>query len=375
MLTESTVRALSERNRQDAWRERLQEFASNPPEKMGDEWGVFLKELGLTQSYFLAVHEVLKQGRWKTALHQSAYVKKAAMTEARKMHLSIPHLDDTFELGKSPLVFMGGNELNRGTTRKGIEAALGAEYREYGKPHPTRIKGRHFVAEQFDPDEEVLWKEEQAREIRQSWPSDCWAVQQISKGLLSALKAHYADNPDEFLAWKISLERRDWKKLGKKAGLDPGEAKVLQYRADGISREQAMEQQRSEVARKAIQAAWKRFDRTGKKKKSGMERVQLFLTKNVPDEHSQDTRDIEAYAPAHPRSAISGNPLQTAWKRTGGTTREDLGSFLSKYRGLAFGRGATPLVTVANPAPFSRWSINFAFSHLGNLSTWNVPND
>lgn len=52
-----TVLALSEKNRQETWRERLQEFASKPPEEMGDEWGLFLKELGLTNDYYLAVCE------------------------------------------------------------------------------------------------------------------------------------------------------------------------------------------------------------------------------------------------------------------------------------------------------------------------------
>jgi hypothetical protein len=76
---------------------------------------------------------------------------------------------------------MGGNELNRGTTREGIEKALETEYRVHGKACPTGTKGRHYVAEQFDPDYDVLWKEEQARENGPFWPSNSWTKPQIPK--------------------------------------------------------------------------------------------------------------------------------------------------------------------------------------------------
>lgn len=114
MPTGSTARALSGRNRQEAWRERLRTFASKPPEEMGDEWGLFLKELGLTCNYFLAVCKVLKQGTWAAARNPRAYVKKAAKTEARKMHLVETPWNDTMEFGDKNLRFCDFNAESEG---------------------------------------------------------------------------------------------------------------------------------------------------------------------------------------------------------------------------------------------------------------------
>lgn len=322
MPTVSTVPASPGKSRQEAWREKFQEFASKPPEEMGDEWGLFLKELGLTHGHYLAVCEVLKQRRWATAKYPRAYVIYAATIEARKMHLSIPHKDDTLEFGKSPLVFMGGDELDRGTTRKGIEAALDSEDREHGAARPKRLKGKHYVAEQFS--HEAYEKEEMALEEAANsgpfWPSDCWIMQPYW------VKAH-----DGIHDVAVHTNQRDWRKVGERAGLDPWEFKVLEYRRQGTSRDKAMKRQPDEGSRKAIQAAWKSMDRTGWSK------VRRILSEkapeDVPEELPMNTRKIGACAPPHPRSAISGNPLQSAWKRTGGTSRGDLGRFLIKYRG------------------------------------------
>jgi hypothetical protein len=99
--------ASASKNRQEAWRETLQSFASTPPEEMGDKWGQFMKALGLTYNYYLAVREVLEQGRWVTAKYPRAYVKRAAMIEARKMHLVETPKNDTLECGGKPLRFEG----------------------------------------------------------------------------------------------------------------------------------------------------------------------------------------------------------------------------------------------------------------------------
>jgi hypothetical protein len=129
MSTSSTVRALSGKNRQEAWRERLQAFASKP-EEMGDEWGLLLKELGLRDGYYLAVRKVLGQGGWVKAESPRAYVKRAATIEARKMHLSIPHKDDTFECRDSHLVFDDGT----GHFNERMECAqLKAEHRYHAE--------------------------------------------------------------------------------------------------------------------------------------------------------------------------------------------------------------------------------------------------
>ena len=262
MSSASTACVLSDKNPQEALRVRLRKFASKPPEEMGDEWGLFLEELGLTNSYYLAVVEVLRQGRWATAENPRAYVKKAATIEARKMHLSIPHKDDTLESGDPHLVFMGGNALDKSSTREATKKALVAENREHGKPPIPPMKGKHFVREQYGPEyriNELLIEENKPR-------PDALYLRQVEEFNRSQNERHIHVQPK----WKL-----DWERLAREAGFDSWEIKVLSYRKVGMSRDVALSQQPDEISRKALQAAWKRFDRTG------MKRLQECTNKNL----------------------------------------------------------------------------------------------
>jgi hypothetical protein len=69
---------------------------------------------------------------------------------------------------------------------------------------------------------------------------------------------------------------------GRLAGFDDAEALVLEYRSCGVSRDNAMAEQPDESARKKLQAAWKRFDRTGKNRLRAV--AKKTLQKNVPEE-------------------------------------------------------------------------------------------
>jgi len=59
----------------------------------------------------------------------------------------------------------------------------------------------------------------------------------------------------------LMIDLEEW---GRLAGFDDAETVVLEYRSCGISRDKAMAEQPDEASRKELQAAWKRFDRTGK---------------------------------------------------------------------------------------------------------------
>lgn len=306
------------------WIDCFQQVASQT--ELTEELATVVELLKLPLSCCLAVQQVLKEGNWAKAESPRAYVRKAAMTQARRMHLSIRHLDDTLEFGESPLIFMGGGELNRSTTREGIEKALETEYRNHGKPRPTRLKGPHYVAEQFAPDDDVLAREAEAQENGPFWPGDCWTEQKL-----------YAKDRDE----SFSVHKRDWKRLGEKAGVDEWQIKVLEYRSEGISRDVAMELQPDEASRKAIQAAWKRFHRTGLRKvRDSFDKIPPW---DVPEELPRDTRRMEATdcPPAGRLSVNDAKALQAIWKRKGDTSREGLGRFLSAYRAAVNGRGPT----------------------------------
>ncbi|HEY3768931.1 MAG TPA: hypothetical protein VGN44_09670 [Candidatus Angelobacter sp.] len=77
------------------------------------------------------------------------------------------------------------------------------------------------------------------------------------------------------------VTKPDWEKWAQAAGFDLWEQQVLNFKTARISRERALKQQPDEISRKALQAAWKRFDR------GGMNRLRAAAkknsTKNVPE--------------------------------------------------------------------------------------------
>jgi hypothetical protein len=81
--------------------------------------------------------------------------------------------------------------------------------------------------------------------------------------------------------------RPDWNKWAAAAGLDEWEMKVLGYRLTGVSRRPALAMETDEESRKALQAAWKRFDRNGMERLRGAAKINI--EKNVPESGFFDT--------------------------------------------------------------------------------------
>jgi hypothetical protein len=55
----------------------------------------------------------------------------------------------------------------------------------------------------------------------------------------------------------------NWRAWAACAGFDEWETLALEFRVQQKSRDKALAEQPDEISRKALQAAWKRFDRTG----------------------------------------------------------------------------------------------------------------
>lgn len=281
--------------------------------ELTEELASLTELMKLPLSCCLAVHQVLREGNWANAQYPKAYIKRAAMTQARKD-----------ECGEKQLVFMDGAEID--ARWDGNELAPGKVDKSslWDEPRPSSpipLKGKHYARAQFARDDEVLAREVEAAESGPAWPSDCLTP-----------KVLYAKNPDGSVE-RIVWTRLDWRKLGEKAGLDEWQIKVLVYRSGGVSRDQAMNAQPDEVSRKAIQAAWRYMDRTG------IQRVQNYLRKSSEEmsrkRESETQGNERTFSPPNSKAAVSGNPLKAAWKHSDGTCREDLGRFLIKYRGRA----------------------------------------
>jgi hypothetical protein len=237
---------------QQGWREICEHVASQT--ELSEELASLTVLLKLPLSCCEAVHQVLKEGNWAKAEYPRTYIKKAAMTQARKMHLAVPLKDDTLECGGAPLVFMGGNELDRCTTPEGIESSQEREYREIGKTRPSPLKGKHYTLTQLDWNGEHRLHEEMISENKPGPPPGFWTVRELAK----------MENGQPIL--EGSFRQGNWKQWAQAAGLDSWDMEVIEYKRCAVSREAALAEQPDEVSRKALQAAWRRFDRTTKMK-------------------------------------------------------------------------------------------------------------
>ena len=70
---------------------------------------------------------------------------------------------------------------------------------------------------------------------------------------------------------------KDWPKWAKEAGLSEWEKKAIEYKAGGVGWTEAMSAQPDEVSRRALQAAWRKVERTGE------ERLRQRLTADDTD--------------------------------------------------------------------------------------------
>jgi hypothetical protein len=69
--------------------------------------------------------------------------------------------------------------------------------------------------------------------------------------------------------------------------MDEWEVRVLGYRLTGMSRERTLALQPDEESRKALQAAWRRFERNGMER--SREAAKIKLEKNVAENGFGDT--------------------------------------------------------------------------------------
>ena len=235
------------------WTAILDAAAQRPPDEMNEEWEWLIEQLGLSEDYFLAVLEAIRQQRWRTATNPKFYVRKVAKREALKMGLMPGHDASlifmpavTGDQGSStaPLEWIaheqGTREAIRGTD--GVWRPGGGQDVDYDDPRADYPTFRSFLVSKVpgylkktsNPDEEY-------------------------KVLIDRINAR----TEEHYIHLKPLMRPNWEKWAEEAGFDQWDRKVLQYKSEGTSRDRALAQQPDETARKALQAAWRKFDRTG----------------------------------------------------------------------------------------------------------------
>ena len=218
-------------------------------------WIWLMKEvLDLPLSHLEAVHETLKQGRWRKADDPKPYIKTVAKREAARMeitnypgehlHFLVPAICDEEGRQLSHDDYIDYRSYNGPVREGGIWKSRNPDfYREEEHGEEGELLTRR---------ERLLKKVPEELKATEELPEE---IKDILEEINSQLKDHHLST-DPVIALL-------WHKVAVKAGLDEAETRVLAYRLQGVSRDCACEMQSSDEERRKIQAAWKRFQRTG----------------------------------------------------------------------------------------------------------------
>jgi hypothetical protein len=237
------------------WSAVLEAVSKRPPDECNAEWEWLMEQLGLGPDHFLGIYEALQQGRWRMAKDPRAYIKTVAKRIVEKSELPTT--------GETALVFpsaieVEGEELGQEerleyilNEQKSVDPTKGADgvwrsgpgwNRDYGNERNGHASYRDFLVAKV--------------------PDDLRGLQFPDKEELAEI-AGFNESTDEFHIYAQTVARPRWAAWAEAAGLDEWERRVLEYRVTGTSRERALAGQPDEASRKELQAAWRRFDRTG----------------------------------------------------------------------------------------------------------------
>lgn len=234
--------------------------AGADPPSLTDEEALSLmkKILRLPLSYFPAVQEAIRQGRWRNAENPIGYIRTVAEREAIKLgfedpaenvHLMVPRRIDPTDNDAKPLTHDSYIEYLDHIASDSMPYKRGGIW--------------HGGAPERDDEEAVNELGEHISERER---------------LLAKLPAEFLSRDEELEQWLDSpdpIYYPDWEAIGRAAGLDAGECEVLEFRTYGFSREKAMALEPRRAKR--IQAAWRKFDRNNR-----MDSVFSLLRQRIP---------------------------------------------------------------------------------------------
>ena len=262
------------------WMVVLETVAQRPPDECNAEWEWLMKELGLGPDYFLAVYEAVRQGRWRRAQDPRAYLKTVAKREAAEMELTTPE--------DAVLIFPG--EIESDGEMLSQEERLDYMQHQYDNPRASQGADGVWRTHPNPRKGGAVWGPRRGVGQRERGNYRDSLMTRVPDGLAEGeepseeLKEIVADINANIHGVYIRLKpliTANWAQWAEAAGLDRWEQEVLRCKLDGVSRKRAMEEQPDEGSRKALQAAWRRFDRNGEEKL--LEAAKKFSVENVPE--------------------------------------------------------------------------------------------
>jgi hypothetical protein len=265
------------------WIAILETASTQSPDEISAEWEWLMQELGLPPGHFLAVREAIQQGRWRNAKNPRSYVKTVAKREARKMGLISDDPDPWLQLvapksegdGPAPGVEEAWEHVHYIAMTSGPVRADDGTWREGGGGE------NDYARPEWAYDFDSAWDY-----LLSKLPDDL-RVKKEPPAHIRAIFEHVNASTDEIHLHMRSPVIPNWKAWTERAGFDEWEQLALECRVSRKSREKALAEQPDEASRKALQAAWKRFDRTGIKRLR--DALKINSAGDVPDDPVSDT--------------------------------------------------------------------------------------
>lgn len=243
----------------ETWISLLDAALERPGTELNDEWAWLLDQLGMTAEQYPAVLEALRQGRWREATNPRAYLKTVARREALKEQLTAQKQDNLVLvpiMAENEAASVEGTLDHLAHLRETAEAVQGADgiWRRGGGAERDEY-------EHFDEDEYGRSLFLRGRILAQI-PQSLKVVVEPPPEVRQSVEEFNASTDERHIHLQpaIGIDMGKWAEL---AGFDEWEMQVLHYRLDGVSRDKALAEQPDEPSRKALQAAWERYDRTG----------------------------------------------------------------------------------------------------------------
>ena len=244
----------------ETWISLFEAALQRPGTELNEEWAWLLDQLKMAPEDYPAILEALRQGRWRTARNPRTYLKTVARREAFKEQLAAQKRDTLILM---PTTANGEGASLEGTldhiayVRDSNEAVLGSD----GVWHSGG--GRDKDGYRYEEDDQGNPVESYRDHLLAKLPGSLKQSTPPSKEWIEALDFFNEGRTDYYHHAK-PIVRVNWRQWARQAGLGTWETKVLRYRAAGVSRDAALARQPDEVSRKALQAAWRMFERSSR---------------------------------------------------------------------------------------------------------------
>jgi hypothetical protein len=259
----------------EEWLRVLDSVASKRPDEAEAEWAWLMKELELGPEYFLAIYEAVRQGRWRESENPGAYIKSVAKREARRETPSgerkprglrgfqgLEFEAEEITLGRNGALEMDGDRFSSEDKLEELEylRSSGRSVRDADGVWRTASGGSD------DPEGLLSRPAKRGRGPRLMTEAEGARLARYAEKIRQMRAAAGKDERDEAYVEEAPEPIQNWPEWAQHAGISDWEQKAIEYKTEGVGRSAALAEQPDEGSRRALQAAWRRLERTGERR-------------------------------------------------------------------------------------------------------------